>query len=153
LVDDNAHGAVGGMGTDVDDAAGEAVVAHAGHRDQHLSVEKAAFVALSAAFALAAAARASSGLRLVGFAAGCRLAVVILACPATEFHGESLLHCLPIANDRDLQEAACGSLTSLRHNRRKLQRFQCIYVFHVSPARAVRRTGLHNEFSGTDLVS
>ena len=42
LVDDNAHRAILGMGTDIDDAAAEAGIGHAGHRDQALPVEIAA---------------------------------------------------------------------------------------------------------------
>ena len=39
LVDHDAHGAIGGMGAEIDDGAREAGVLHAGHGDQELSVE------------------------------------------------------------------------------------------------------------------
>ena len=45
LVDDDAHGALGGVGAHVDDRLREALVAHSGQRDQELALEKAlAFV-------------------------------------------------------------------------------------------------------------
>ena len=40
-VDDQAHGPIGGVGTHVDDGAGEARVAHAGHRHQELAGDEA----------------------------------------------------------------------------------------------------------------
>jgi len=40
-IDDQPHGAVVGMGTQVDDGAVEARVAHARHGDQQLSLERA----------------------------------------------------------------------------------------------------------------
>jgi hypothetical protein len=42
LVDDDAHGAFGRVRANVNDRAGEALVAHRRHRDQHLAVEIAA---------------------------------------------------------------------------------------------------------------
>src|SRR5262249_8617692 len=48
LIDDDAHGAFGRVGADVDHAAREAFVAHGWHRDQHLAVEKAALQTLAA---------------------------------------------------------------------------------------------------------
>ena len=47
LIDDDAHGPFGGMGAHIDYAAGEPVIAHGRHRDQHLSIEVAALGTLA----------------------------------------------------------------------------------------------------------
>ena len=43
LVDDDPHGALGGVGTEIDHGASEALILHRRRRDQDLAVEKPAF--------------------------------------------------------------------------------------------------------------
>ena len=50
LIDDDAHGAFGRMGADVDQAARKTLIAHRRHRDQHLAVEIAARGAFDSRF-------------------------------------------------------------------------------------------------------
>ena len=42
LIDHDTHGPFGGMGAHINQRAGEAFIAHAGHGDQHLAIEEAA---------------------------------------------------------------------------------------------------------------
>src|SRR5262245_10297745 len=108
VVDDDAHGTFGRMRTDIDHAAGESLVAHARHCDQHLSVEEAALG--TAARLRPRFRRRGPGDPLVGgrFARGVRRIRIGVgrgdttdsshAWLTTEFHVEMLPDCRPIAN-------------------------------------------------------
>jgi hypothetical protein len=99
LVDDDAHGAFGGMCAHIDDAAGKPLIPHGRHRDQHLSVEIAALGALALSSRLDAArlvgrGRLLAGRGRVGGGALRFAALVSRSGLANELHLEMLPDCL-----------------------------------------------------------
>ena len=151
LVDDDAHGAFGGMGANVNHAAGEAVVAHGRHRDQHLPVEIAApwsrrclCLGLSARpDRLTLTSAVPCPLRI-----GLRSRFVILAGLSTEFHGEMLPHWLPIAND-ETPDWFISPQSAAGHDRFEAASMS---LMCLSPGPASHRRA-HDEFNGARKVS
>src|ERR1700680_1782349 len=98
LVDDDAHGAVGRVGAHVDHGAGEPLIPHGRHGDQHLPVEKPGLDALAQCPRLADRRTARIGPRPRSAAALAAVPAAILAAVlltarealATDFHTEML---------------------------------------------------------------
>ena len=133
LVDDDAHGAVGRVGADIDHAARETIVAHGRHRDQHLAVEIAALGAGTArpAFAACRTAHAAVGGRLARFRSGFRSVSSSLPVLRPNF----MAKCYSIACRLPTTRHA-RKLDSVRRNRRRCSASRHdMYVFHVSSSR------------------
>ncbi len=169
LVDHDSHGAFGRMGADIDHAAGESLVAHGRHRDQHLPVEIAALGRLaplrprrfSGADGLRDGHIAAAG-RHIGFAAGSRRVAIVLsggvlgAGLARELHVEMLPDCPPFANDARGRKfpiripcILCATMNTSSDQRHHMCLFHAAFQ---------RRTGgdharAHDEFNGMGKVS
>src|SRR5262249_26136292 len=153
LIDDNAHGALGGMRANIDHTASKPVIAHGRHRDQHLAVQIAAFARL-ARLRLGLCrffGRHRLGTRRLRFGVGGRLPLVLRAGLAMQPHLEMLPDWALIETEPTRKAVHASCHDSSRSVVRSVS-FSCMFFMYVPPAGS-DHTRVHDEFSGTRKVS